>query len=295
MAQRSGIPQYFLYGESLQDVDEHFLHVESIAARSQLHDWRIAPHAHRDLHHTLLIVRGDGMFHAEGNASAFKAPALIAVPPACVHSFDFRPGTEGWIVTAARGLLGRIARHHPELDKVFESAAALALTSAVAKSLRSQFATLEEEFRGLRPGRRAAAEAALIAIEVTVLRLTLDHQPPDLRTRNSDAALVARYRSLVEIQFRKQTGIAEYATQLFASQERLRLACVRTTGSSPLALLNSRRLLEAKRNLLYTNMNVSMIAEACGFTDPAYFSRFFARATGNAPREYRIREDRGHP
>jgi len=287
MAARSGIPQYFLYGESIQDVDEHFLHVESIAARSALHDWSIAPHAHRDLRHTLLVRQGGGQFHAEGNIQAFEAPALITVPLACVHGFEFRPGTQGWIVTASGALLGRIATHHPELDGVFRSAAALSVAKLALSPLQAKFEVLEEEFRLTQPGRRAAAEAALMAIEVAVLRLTLERSSPNVRTRNTDTVLVERYRALIEKQFREQTGVADYAALLFVSQERLRLACVRSTGSSPLALLNARRLLEAKRNLLYTNMNVTLIAEACGFADPAYFSRFFARATGKAPREYR--------
>jgi transcriptional regulator GlxA family with amidase domain len=41
----------------------------------------------------------------------------------------------------------------------------------------------------------------------------------------------------------------------------------------------SARLLEAKRCLLHTGMNVDLIAECRGFDHPAYFSRFFARAT----------------
>ena len=46
--------------------------------------------------------------------------------------------------------------------------------------------------------------------------------------------------------------------------------------------------LEAKRGLLYTNMTVSEVADSCGFEDPAYFSRFFARETGESPRSYRL-------
>ena len=54
MAQRA-IPQYSLYGESAQDVDERFLHVESIAERSRMHNWTIQPHAHADV-----LVPDDG-------------------------------------------------------------------------------------------------------------------------------------------------------------------------------------------------------------------------------------------
>ena len=92
--------------------------------------------------------------------------------------------------------------------------------------------------------------------------------------------------------FAKSLRVADYAKRLFVSHERLRQACLRVTASTPLELLNVRRLVEAKRCLLYTNMSVGVIAEYCGFEDPAYFSRFFARATGKAPLRYRNSQGR---
>lgn len=293
MARRSNsqaFPQYFLYGETTQDVDERFLHVESIAERSRLHDWTIRPHAHRELHHLLLVLRGGGAFHAEGIARKFAPPCVLSVPLSCVHGFDFKPGTNGWIVTASGALLARIAREHPELAGVFAEPRVTPLSAEGTISLKGLFDALIAEFRGSLPARRTAAEACLTAIAVAVLRRNLEQAPGAERAYNGDAALTARYRSLVEAHFRTQTTIAEYAHRLCVSQERLRLACVRSAASSPLALLNARRLLEAKRNLLYTSMSVATVAESCGFADPAYFSRFFARATGKSPRAYRRRQ-----
>lgn len=284
-----GIPQYFLYGEASQDVDERFLHVESIAERSRLHDWTIRPHAHRDLSHLLMVVRGGGVFQIEGSSRDFAAPSLITVPPASVHGFEFKPGTDGWVVTASGALLGRLGRDHPELAPVFAAAAVLPLQPAVAGTVNALFEALVAEFRGSRIARRPAAESFLLGILVNVLRLKLEVAANLTAVRGSDAGLVERYRALVEKHYRKPVGIAEYASRLCVSQERLRLGCVRTTGSSPLALLNARRLLEAKRSLLYTSMNIALIAESCGFEDPAYFSRFFARNTGKSPRAYRLR------
>ena len=48
-----------------------------------------------------------------------------------------------------------------------------------------------------------------------------------------------------------------------------------------------RRLLEAKRLLLFTIRSVEEIAYEIGFRDPAYFSRFFKRYMGEAPGAYR--------
>jgi AraC family transcriptional regulator, transcriptional activator of pobA len=287
---RRSIPQYFLYGEASQDVDEHFLHVESIAERSRLHDWTIRPHAHRDLHHFLLVQRGGGVYLAEGNHYDFAPASLISVPLSCVHAFDFKPRTDGWIVTASGALLRRISRDHQELAAVLAEPSVMDLPSGTAAQMGNLFERLVDEFRNNLPGRRIAAESWLTAIMVCALRRKLELAPEAVREPSSDSQLAARYRALIEANYRTQMSIVDYARALCVSTERLRLACVRNTGSAPLALLNARRLLEAKRSLLYTNMNVTVIAESCGFIDPAYFSRFFTRSTGASPRAYRLRK-----
>jgi len=286
---RRGIPQYFLYGEASQDVDESFLHVESIAERSRLHDWTIRPHAHRELHHLLLVQRGGGVYLAEGGRHEFAPVALISVPLSCVHGFDFKPRTDGWIVTASGALLRRIAREHQELGWVLEEPSFTPLSSTAATQMSTLFESLVTEFRNHLPGRRIAAQSWLSAILVAALRRKLELAPDPVHTRSPDSQLATRYRALIEANYRTKQSIADYARTLCVSTERLRLACVRSTGSAPLALLNARRLLEAKRSLLYTNMSVTLIAETCGFADPAYFSRFFARSTGASPRSYRLK------
>ncbi len=286
MAQRR-IPQYSLYGEATQDVDECFLHVESIAERSRLHDWKIQPHSHRDLHHVLFVQRGGGILRAETAEYAFATPALIEVPLSCVHSFEFRPNTDGWIVTASGVLMGRILREHPALAPVLDEPGVVALRAAVARTLSTQFRALVTEFRGHLPARRTAAEAWLTSILVQALRCKLELTPGAARPAGADAELAARYRVLVGRHFSEPLRVMDYAERLCVSHERLRLACVRSTASPPLELLNARRLLEAKRCLLYTNMGIGLIAGYCGFEDPAYFSRFFSRATGKSPVGYR--------
>ena len=52
-------------------------------------------------------------------------------------------------------------------------------------------------------------------------------------------------------------------------------------------------LLEAQRNLHYTEATAAQIGLDLGFQDPAYFSRFFKRLTGVTPRRYRRDSRRG--
>ena len=287
---RRGIPQYFLYGEATHDVDERFLHMESIAERSRLHDWKIRPHAHKDLHHLVLVSCGSGIFHVEGSANSFAQTAFISVPMACVHGFDFKPGTDGWVLTASSALVERIARDHPELKSVLADATTIQLPADASASMLAMYQSLVTEFKSNLPARRTAAEALLTGILVAALRRKLQLGHKAERTTGVDCILASKYRTLVEENFRKPLKITDYARRLFVSSERLRQACVSSTASPPLALLNTRRLLEAKRNLIYTNLSIALIAEACGLPDPAYFSRFFTQRTGMSPLAYRNKQ-----
>ena len=66
-------------------------------------------------------------------------------------------------------------------------------------------------------------------------------------------------------------------------------------GGAPDAPLRvfERRLLEAKRLLMFTIRSVEDIAAETGFRDPAYFSRFFRKRVGSAPGEWRRQQTGG--
>ena len=61
-------------------------------------------------------------------------------------------------------------------------------------------------------------------------------------------------------------------------------------GTGVKRVISERRLLEAKRLLLFTVRTVEDIAYEIGFDDPAYFSRFFRERTGEAPAAWRRKQ-----
>lgn len=71
-----------------------------------------------------------------------------------------------------------------------------------------------------------------------------------------------------------------YFTNIFESQ----------TGSPPLRYLNYLRIQEACHYLDFTDMKISQISPLVGFEDSLYFSRFFAKAMGMSPSEYKLRK-----
>jgi AraC family transcriptional activator of pobA len=288
---RAAIPRFFLYGEPPRDADERFLHVETIADRSRLYEWRIRPHAHRDLHQLLLILTGAGEMQAETQTYAFQAPALLVAPAGAVHGFAFTPETEGYVVTLADTLLRDLSRDETAFKRLFQAPACASLADdpGHTQELADTVPKLRRELVWKAPASGAAASARLTTVLVSAVRAL--HEPPDMTSAatSARAALVARFREKVESHLRTGLSIAQYAKALSVTPARLRAACLEVAGKPPARVLEDRLLLEAKRNLTYTNMTVAEIAYYLGFGDPAYFSRFFSKNAGESPAAFRKR------
>ena len=285
------IPRFFLYGEPPNGADEHALHIETIAARSRQYDWKIRPHTHRGLHQLLFIAKGGGTAQAETTTVSFRPPTLIIVPAGTVHAFSFVPGTRGYVASFGDTLMRDLARREPGITSLFDAAATLELSSASVRStdLEHAFAMFLREFGRNAVGRTAVLESLLTVILANVLRLSRLAGESSCARNGRHLLLVGRYRSLVDSWFRKGAALADYARALNVSESRLREACLRITGQPPMQLVYARILLEARRQLLYTNRSVAEIAYDLGFEDPAYFTRFFSRRTGMSPRAFRAR------
>jgi AraC family transcriptional activator of pobA len=290
------IPSFLLYGEgrSTGDADERLLHVETIAARSHFYNWKIRPHVHRNLHQLLLVHRGRGEAQADSIATQFRPPALIIVPAGTVHAFAFEPETEGFVASIAADLLDELVLRDRGIRAVFDSAVTLQLSRAAirATDLRDVFQMFAREFNRLAPGRLAALEGLLVVILANVLRLSNTFGQTTKTATGRHQLLVAQFRERIESQYRRGNTLADYARALNVSESRLRSATLSVTQESPMRLVHARQLLEAKRQLVYTNMSVSEIAYALGFEDSAYFTRFFTQRAGVSPRGFRLRQPR---
>src|ERR1700738_2111589 len=96
----STLPLFHLYGDPPDDQAFDFIHIETIASRSAIHDWTIRAHRHRNLFQILLVERGGGEMTYEAETVSLAAPAAILIPPTVAHGFRFLPQiTDGWVVS----------------------------------------------------------------------------------------------------------------------------------------------------------------------------------------------------
>lgn len=85
--------------------------------------------------------------------------------------------------------------------------------------------------------------------------------------------------------------VADMAAQLAVSERTLRNLYYRYTGESPLQVLQSMRMKEAKHLLESSSYTVNEIAERLGYKSTFYFSRLFKSVHNISPTEYRKRSN----
>jgi len=284
------IPTYFLYGEAPRRLAGPMLHVESIEARSARHHWKIDPHLHQVLHQMIFVMRGRGIVQAESARTQFRPPALMLMPAGSVHGFEFEPGTTGYVVSLSLELQHELARREPEIGVLFNGPMTLEFDAQGlrATDLAQAFRMLAREAARSTTGHELALQGWLAVLLGNVLRLARQRPTADPISGHR-RALVARFGERVERRYRRGEPLTDYVAALNVSESQLRNACIAMTGQTPVQLLHARVLLEAKRQLLYTDEPVSAIAYALGFTDAAYFTRFFSRHAGLSPRAFRLR------
>lgn len=104
---------------------------------------------------------------------------------------------------------------------------------------------------------------------------------------NTGNRLFIRFRQTLEHHYRKMHTVKEYASYLNVSVKTLTNSVCASSCLTPLKIINDRIVLEAKRQLCYTDLKIKEIAFLLGFDDPSYFVKFFKRQTGIFPSEFR--------
>ena len=99
--------------------------------------------------------------------------------------------------------------------------------------------------------------------------------------------LVREFNFLVEAHFKEKHTVAEYAELLHKSPKTLANIFSKMGAKSPLRFIHDRKLLEARRLLIYTDYSIKEITFELGFSDIQSFSRFFKKYETISPSEFK--------
>jgi AraC family transcriptional regulator, transcriptional activator of pobA len=288
------IPTYDLYGEKTGDSPRFWLHCETIPSRSSLHHWEIGLHRHEQFFQILYIEAGSGDAIFDDVVHAIVAPAVITVPPLSRHGFRFSKNIDGYVFTVLTSHLKTMPADHSRFG---EWLSIPRLTMLLADHADSRYIAdtlhrLAAEAAARSMGPADLCEAYLTSALRLAAGVSAAGQGDEDGGATENERRLNRLTGLIHQHFRSHKPASFYANALGISPTHLNRIVKQLTGGSTQTLINGKLIDEAQRELLFTQIPVQEIGFRLGFSDPAYFSRFFLTRTGLSPRQWRRTQGR---
>ncbi|MCQ8774527.1 AraC family transcriptional regulator [Streptomyces telluris] len=249
------------------------------------------PHRHT-FYEIVYVTGGSGAHVIDLVRRPLSPPHLCVILPGQVHYWEQVSGLRGVLTLFTedfllarpgdRQLLRTLAEQH-----WLRLPAAPSEGDGDAAGIGSLIRAMAAEFAAKADGYASVLEAYLHILLVRALRLPGARRPDAAAGR---AAEVAReFGLLLTGTAGAERSVGAYAARIGVSVGYLNEAVKQATGRTPGELIRAARTLEAKRLLAGSSLGVGQVARRVGFSDPAYFCRFFRRETGLSPGDFRRR------
>jgi AraC-like DNA-binding protein len=114
------------------------------------------------------------------------------------------------------------------------------------------------------------------------------HLPVEPDARSPKTIAFRNFLRILEDNYKRPLGVGYYADKLNTSIRNLNLLCSNVFGKSVSEIIETRKLIEARRLLLNTSLSVSEIGFDLGYNEKSYFTRVFRKKTGLTPTDFRM-------
>lgn len=250
---------------------------------------RIEPHSHTYFE-IIWVKQGTGVHYIDFKEYRFSGPCLFLLHPRCIHTIYKENATQGGVLKFSSSFFDRTAQQQFMLTyPVFDDTDVL----PVIRLNKEEEQNLEHIFTGmLTENKRESAFTKSILtsyLEIFLLKI-YEIKKRQFQLPAFSNVELERFRSFqwqLEKQFKKMHHVQGYAAALSVSAKTLSNLTLKFTHKSPQHLINERLLLEAKRLLYHSSLTIKQIAHQLGFSDSAYFNRFFKKHLQLPPEQYR--------
>ncbi|MER7486093.1 helix-turn-helix domain-containing protein [Streptomyces sp. NPDC126497] len=251
------------------------------------------PHRHT-FYEMVHVTAGSGTHVVDLARWPVCPPQLAVILPGQVHHWEGGLGPEGSLVLFTDDFLV----DHPgdrEVLRELGTRCSFALDPEHDRAIGCLFAELVAEHRQRAAGHGSALRSLL---HVLVLRAARLPRPAGHgagpRAQGRAAVVAEAFTELVARSEAAGWSVQQCAGRLGVTPGYLTQAVRAAIGRPPGRLLIEARVYRAQQLLAHTGLSVRQVAARTGFSDPAYFGRFFRRETGSSPGAFRKHHSRHH-
>lgn len=242
---------------------------------------------HRDDHYMFIIqLQGNFVWELDFKQVTLSGPSVLYVAPAQVHRYLRFSDCTGWFIFIDPLLVTekytRVLNNYLSTGQMFHIKAdnpAFLLIPVIETLLLQKEEFFQEQIA------RSLTDSLLGFLTGALIQ---DHAAEKLIS-GQKYQTVYQFKQLVQARYRELKQVKDYASLLHISPLYLNEIVKQITGFPVSYWIQQTILLEAKRLLYYTQLDVKQIAFELGYEDHTYFSRFFKKNVNMTASEFRLK------
>lgn len=280
--------QYPVYGvHSFECGSIHAdLYVNTFREHLKNHAFVEEPHRH-DSHLLLFFTKGSGTHEVDFNVYDIGPGSLFVLQPGQLHHWHLSDDVDGFVIIYASEGYNLYFGQKRLNDFLFYASAyakpEIILNGEEVEKLKPYFNLLLDESLGNSAFRNDKMCDLLDCIHIELARKYAE-APHEIHGYNTK---INQFESLIEQHFRTQKSASFYAHKLSITIKHLNRICNEILKKTATDFIANRVILETKRLLADKQLSINEVADALGYEDYSYFSRFFKKQTGMSPTDFR--------
>lgn len=244
---------------------------------------------HRDDYYMFLFLKtGEARFTVDFEEMQLQGESVFYVRPGQVHLVTSIRETKGWALAIDSMLVENNYKNMFEGQFLTQRPVSLDanVLERIGETARLLHITIKEKPTAFSNG----IILSLANVFIGIIAEQYACQQENLQHQKSRSALIAsKFKEALSGNFTTMKSPMQYAQTLNYSLSHLNESVKKITGFPVSYWIHQQVVIEAKRLLYYTDMDVKEIAFSLGYEDHTYFSRLFSKVVGESPSVFRHR------
>jgi AraC family transcriptional activator of pobA len=270
------------------DENEHnaAFYCNQLNAHVKKHAFTNLPHKH-DFYLLMIVTEGSGWHEIDFVKYQVKPGSVFMMQPGQMHYWKLSGNIKGYVFFHTKSFYneGYVNTNVQDFDffKSFQSAAHLQLPK---ENLLKLIPLTEEMLREYKSPNKFVFEKVHALISLVYIELSRNYNQGQKKKTSRYLQKLNEFEMLIENNFKKIRSANEYANKLNISEKHLNRISRECLNKTSTQLITDRIILEAKRLLIQSKLNVNEIADELGYTDTSYFVRLFKKHCGETPLKF---------
>ncbi len=247
------------------------------------HHFTHLPHKH-DFYLVILFTAGKGTHEIDFETYKVEPGALFIMKPGQMHYWKLSDDVEGFVFFHTKNFYdeGSVTSGLQNFTffNSFQNLPVTVLKKNLLLTFKRLMLEILEEYKA---DKILKLQKIHVLVNLVYIELSRVYLPSEQINHKTYVLQLQKFEETIETHFKTIKSAGDYASKLHITEKHLNRITKTCLNKTSTQLIAERIILEAKRMLIHSALNVTEVGEALGYNDKSYFIRFFKKNTGETP------------